>query len=66
MKKVISLCAVALLMAGSTQAMNFEIFKKDCAAIAANAYQNFLEDDSLSVDECNELAIAVWDACDGL
>lgn len=66
MKKAIYLFAATFMLLGSVQATNSVLIKRYCAAIAAQAYQNFLEDESLSIDECNELAIAVWDACDGL
>ncbi len=53
------------LMVGRAQAMNFEVLKiKDFAAVSAEAYQHFLEDMSISVDEANQWANAVWDSCE--
>lgn len=55
------------LMVGRAQAMNFEVLKKrDCAAVSAAAYQTFLQDMTLTNDQCDVLANAVWDACDAL
>ena len=54
-------------MAGSAQAMNSEVLKKkDCAAVSAAAYQHFLDDPTLSNEECDALANAVWDHCEKL
>ena len=70
MKKVISLCAVALMMFGNAQAMNLESQKEelpklDCERLVTAYYQDQMANNyDASTDEINQASNDLWDDCD--